>query len=209
MALPRLSGRGQRLTEALLVRIGLSYVGRWRYVFGGPPPPGTGDCSSWISTILHQAGLAIPGPGRWGDPDYPPNEHGPVVTTYADWAGATTVGTPSAGCLCIWVGDGADGHSGLAVSDTEMVSALNPADGVMRTPIQGTGPAGSPLIYRRVSGLAGGTIPAVAAGQGTSHPPLVVAAVVAGMYLGAAVLAVGGVTLVAAGAMRMTRGALA
>jgi NlpC/P60 family len=210
VAAPRgpLGQRAQRLTALIVTRTALSYVGRWTYSYGGPPPP-DGDCSSFITTVLHQSGAQIPGPGRWGGPGYPPDAHGPVVITYAGWDGATTVSTPQAGDLCCWVGEGTAGHIGIAVSDTEMVSALDPQQGVARTPITGTGPAQSPLIYRRLNGLAGGTIPATLTGTGPAHPPLAVAAVVAGMYLGAAALAVGAVTLLAAGALRMTRGALA
>ena len=163
------------------------------YIYGGTAAePGDWDCSSFVSYVLgHDLRLALPG-GRWGGPGMPPAVHGPVVEDYAVWTGATTVGTPAAGDLCIWVGEGPDGHIGIATSGTSMVSALNPSDGVQVTPIVGTGPAGAPLIYRRVTGLGGGAnLPAVVGSTGTGAP---VAAVL--LFAGLAVA----VLLLAAGA---------
>jgi len=57
------------------------------YHFGGPPPNGTTDCSSWTSKILHMAGVKNPG----GAP-YNPNSHGPNTISYLSWSGARTVG---------------------------------------------------------------------------------------------------------------------
>jgi cell wall-associated NlpC family hydrolase len=194
--------RGSKLTGALIARIARRYIGAG-YVYGGNASTvGVWDCSSFVSYVLHQAGLSLPG-GKWGDPGFPPNSHGPVVMSYVQWAGATTVGMPQAGDLCCYAGEGANGHIGIAVSGTRMVSALNPADGTLETDIFPPG-AGQPLIYRRVNGLAGGVV-AVASGQTTaSHPPVVVAVVVAVMYLGAAALGLG---LLAAGVAGVTRAA--
>jgi hypothetical protein len=200
-ALPGIIGtvprRAARFTGALLARIALRYQGQG-YVYGGNADrPGNWDCSSFVSYVLHQAGLALPD-GKWGQPGFPPNSHGPVVMDYALWAGAMTVGTPEVGDLCCWEGLGPDGHIGIAISHTEMISALNPTLGTAVTPIVGTGPAGARLIYRRITGVAGGGVLGVVAGRqasGASHPPLVVAAVVAGM-LGAAFV---GLVLAASG----------
>jgi cell wall-associated NlpC family hydrolase len=147
--------RAIRLSNRALARLAARFIG-FGYVYGGNASrPGVWDCSSFISYLLHQARLALPGPGKWGDPAYPPNEHGPVVMDYANWDGATTVGTPQAGDLCIWVGDGPNGHIGIAISGTEMVSALNPQDGTIKTAINPSiGPAGAPLIFRRVNAIA-------------------------------------------------------
>jgi hypothetical protein len=131
------------------------------YVYGGNASrPGVWDCSSFVSYVLgHDLKLSLPG-GKWGGPGMPPGSHGPVVTSYAAWQGATTVTTPQAGDLCCFVGSGPNGHIGIAISSREMVSALNPAVGTVRTPIAGYGPQGAPLIYRRVNGVAaGGPVP--------------------------------------------------
>ena len=131
-------------------------------------------------------GLGLPG-GRWGDPLFPPHDHGPVVLDYGGWSGAVDVGTPRAGDLCIWAGSGAAGHIGIAISDTEMVSALNPALGCKRTPIVGTGPSGVPLIYRRVTGLAGAGLPVVyQPGSGRAPVGAVLIAALAGVAVFAA-----------------------
>lgn len=181
------------VTGARIARAAERYEGQG-YVYGGnASSPGDWDCSSFVSYVLgHDLGMALPG-GRWGAAGFPPGAHGPVVATYATWTGAQTVGTPAAGDLCIWVGLGPDGHIGIAVSGDEMVSALNPSAGVARTPIIGTGPAGAPLIYRRVTGLAaGGTdlVPVTAAGgHGDPTAAIVAAVVVAGIALVSAMAA--------------------
>jgi NlpC/P60 family len=150
------------------------------YVYGGTASRvGDWDCSSFVSYVLgHDLSLQLPG-GRWGAPGFPPAAHGPVVLSYAAWAGATTVTTVQAGDLCVWPGAGPNGHIGVAVSGTQMVSALNPQQGTVRTPIGGYGPPGVPLIYRRLNGVAAGA-PAPA-GALTSAPP-------AGLKVGIGVL---------------------
>lgn len=158
------------LTGGAIATAASQYVGRWLYVFGGiPNPPNVleGDCSSFVTMILaYRMRLVTPG-GKWGAPDMPPHAHGPVVMDYVNWHGAEPVTSPQAGDLCCWAGLGADGHIGIAVSPTEMVSALDPADGCKRTPIVGTGPPGVPLVYRRVTGVAGVGLP-VPFGQGAT-----------------------------------------
>ena len=153
------------LTGAAIARDALRYVGAG-YVFGGDASKvGLWDCSSFCSWVLgHDLGLALPG-GKWGAPGFPPNAHGPVVLAFSSWSGSVQVNTPQAGDLCIWSGAGANGHIGIALGPSSMVSALNPTDGTRETPILGTGPAGAPLSFRRVSGLAAG---AAAVGAGLS-----------------------------------------
>lgn len=190
-------------TTASIVAAAQSYEHRWTYVFGGTPsPPGrlTGDCSSFITTVLgYNLHLALPG-GKWGSPGLPPNGHGPVVTDYATWNGARTVTTAQPGDLCCFVGTGANGHIGIAVSVDRMVSALNPQDGCLETPIAGYGPPGAPLIYRRLLGIPEGMPELIPSGQrpSTSNPlvPLLIAGGV--LAAGLAGLALAG-TLVAMG----------
>lgn len=121
-----------------------SWVGRINYTWGGNTLPNV-DCSGAVTAWLKHFNIKVP-IGR------------PVVMSYVTWPGAVTVsGLPEPGDLVIFAGVGASGHIGIAVSGTEMVSALNPSMGCARTPIQGYGPAGAPLSYRRV--IAAGNVP--------------------------------------------------
>lgn len=70
-----------------IVQIARSHQHDSPYHFGGPPPKGTTDCSSWTSEILDEAGVKNPG----GQP-YNPNIHGPNTISYLSWNGAHTVG---------------------------------------------------------------------------------------------------------------------
>ncbi len=132
------------------------------YVFGGVPAHGTGqwDCSSFVNWVVgHDAGMAIPG---YAAGAYNGSVHGPVVLDWATWNGANTIqGPPNRGDLCIWPGVGATGHMGIALSATQMISALNHITGTVVTPIQGFGPLGAALMYRSLSGNtgAGSSIP--------------------------------------------------
>jgi len=180
------------------------------YVYGGPAAhPGDWDCSSFVSYVLgHDLGLKLPGGGSYGSPGYPPNAHGPVVISYSTWSGARAVRSPQAGDLCCWVGLGTGGHIGIAISATRMISAYDTAQGTIETPIVGAGPAGVPLVYRRVKGVAGGPGESTAAGApagvglgallglalaGASIAALLAAAVAAGVLI-----AVGGSAAIAA-----------
>jgi len=139
--------------------------------------------------------MTLPGGVKFGGPGAPPSEHGPVVTDYATWVDTTAVATPAAGDLCCWTGLGPDGHIGIALSATRMVSALNGTDGTVITPIQGTGPAGAPLTFRRLTGV----VPGMGAGSARAMQQATVNA--AGLVLGSLALAVGAVILAAAGAV--------
>src|SRR5712691_8342305 len=129
------------------------YIGH-AYGFGGAPGPDGSkpwDCSSAISWNLgHDFNMKLPGAIQAG---YSGRTHGPVVLQYATWLKARTVAKPQAGVLCIWAGAGAGGHIGIATGPDHMISALNPSLGTIMTPIQGTGPAGVPLIFREITGV--------------------------------------------------------
>lgn len=170
------------------------------YVYGGDASqPGVWDCSSFVSYVLgHDLGLGLPG-GRWGEPGFPPTSHGPVVTSYASWAGAQAVTAPAPGDLACFVGVGASGHIGIVVGPNLMVSALDQVQGTCKTPIIGYGPAGAPLEYRRILGLPPGPgIPGPGGGGGGGGVTpamilalLVVAGMVGAALVGAALLGTG------------------
>lgn len=123
--------------------IGLSYVGKLTYVFGGPPPMGTVDCSSFASKCLAEAGVSNPGGAR-----YDPRTHGPNTVSYLSWIGATTVGHSASDAqvndLCVW-----QTHMGICIGGGRMVSARDPQEGVGIDNIAGDMP-GEVLFVRRV-----------------------------------------------------------
>jgi cell wall-associated NlpC family hydrolase len=205
----------QSVTGQAIARAALRYAGgRYGYVYGGTGArPGDWDCSSFVSYVLgHDLGLALPG-GSWRQVTGNGTEHGPVVVSYADWSGATTVGTPQAGDLCCWVGLGTSGHVGIAISADEMVSALNPDVGTVRSGIVGNGPAGAPLIYRQVAGVrAGGGGPAFLnsvqqqpAGSGGSPRVAALLIAVAAPFIVVGAAALGATVLAAAGAWALRK----
>ncbi len=131
-------------TGAAIAQAALQYKGH-PYCFGGAQgapsqgcPAGTWDCSSFVNWVLgHDMKLDIPGfPGG----SYNGDSHGPSSFTYAAWDGCVTIGhdasVTQAGDLCIWMN--AVGHIGIAIGGGQMISALDPTDGTLVTPITGT-----------------------------------------------------------------------
>jgi hypothetical protein len=131
---------------AAIVAEAKKYIGH-PYRWGGGSNPTTGwDCSSFVNYVLHQVGLDIP--GGWASTDGG-EAHGPVVSSYVSWSGATTIPNKQAapGDLVIYVGV----HIGIATSNTEFISAEDPAQGTGIAPMS-AGPG--PYIIRRVKGVA-------------------------------------------------------
>lgn len=200
------------VTGAEIAARGLFYVGS-SYVYGGamgtvPDKDAGGDCSGFFNGVCcRDLGMAGPGikPGTFTGA-----QHGPPVISWATWSGMVTLPRgvpPQAGDACVWPGLGPLGHIGIAVSSTDMVSALDPEAGVVRTPIAGNGPAGVSVIYRRFTAaiMEGGTAAdAAAAGQvsnGAGGVLLVLAAAAAPLLLGAAIIAGAGLAALLGGAL--------
>lgn len=192
------------LTGAAIAADALRWKGRG-YVYGGTGSrPGDWDCSSFASYVLgHDLGLSLPG-GSWAQVTRSGTQHGPVVVSYATWPGAVTIaaGSATAGDLVLFVGLGAGGHMGIVLAPGKMISALDSASGTLVTPINGYGPPGAPVVYRRVKGAAAGPIPAVPGPGGTGWGGMLLAlAAGAGIGAGIIVLIVGAAVAVAAGAV--------
>lgn len=154
------SGQGHSgVTGDQIATYAETWVGRIHYTWGGNTLPNV-DCSGFVTACLKFFQLKVP-PLR------------PVVVSYLRYG--TKVATPQRGDLCIWAGLGTSGHIGFASSPTHFVSALNPSLGCRIEPIQGSGPAGAPLSFRRISGAGG-----VPGSSGTGCP---IQAATAGLIL--------------------------
>ena len=115
------------------------------YVWGGNASKvGDWDCSSFVSYVLgHDLGKPLPG-GHWGDPGFPPGSHGPTTIQYMVYGSSISRDQVAAGDLIVW-----NTHIGIAISNTEMVSAQDPQLGVGTAPFDNAIP-GETAHYRRV-----------------------------------------------------------
>lgn len=119
----------------------MKYVGH-AYLYGGSP--GTSgsqpwDCSSFVNWVLgHDLGVTLPG----GIRGYNGTSHGPPTGSYLLWGGATRIprNQVQAGDICVNAS-----HMGIATSNTEFVSALNPSLGTRVEPLSGFS-----FVYMRV-----------------------------------------------------------
>lgn len=140
------------VTSSAIANAALKYQGQG-YVYGGPADrPGNWDCSSFVSYVLgHDLGLPLPG-GRWGQPGFPPNSHGPTTTEYLSYGTQINRSQVQAGDLIVW----AD-HIAIAVSSSEAISAHSPSLGTSVTGIDAENSYhGGNASYRRVAAGAGG-----------------------------------------------------
>jgi cell wall-associated NlpC family hydrolase len=136
------SGSGSTVTDSVIANTALQYAGVVPYVWGASSPKGW-DCSGMVNYVIgHQLGMAIPG--------YPNGNytgHGPVTEEWYVWDGATTipVSETQAGDLVCWFT-----HMGIAVSNTELISALDTQSGTIVTTFAGASP-GEPMSIRRLN----------------------------------------------------------
>lgn len=198
------------LTGQDIAAAALRYKGQG-YVYGGTGArPGDWDCSSFVSYILGRVlGLTLPG-GSWATVTGNGTQHGPVVVTYATWTGAVTIAQAdaAAGDLVMWPGIGTGGHIGIVLGPNQMVSALDPIirgdaeSGTAVTSIEGFGPQGVPMIFRRVTATAAGPVPALTGAGGTGWGGLMLAVLAGlGIGVGAIALVIGAAAVAALGAV--------
>jgi cell wall-associated NlpC family hydrolase len=115
---------------------GLQYVGH-AYSFGGAPKrdgSGAWDCSSFVNYVVGvRGGLSIPGYKAGG---YDGSSHGPTTVQWASWPGLVNVPREAVTTndIIVWTG-----HMGIAISNTQFVSALNPDDKTAIRNIDGGG----------------------------------------------------------------------
>lgn len=123
-----------------LAGIAVQYQGHAYRLGGAPGFDGSNpwDCSSFMNWIIAvKGGRAIPGyaPGK-----YKGTTHGPPTGSWAIWNGMTTISRAEvqAGDIILWLG-----HMGMAISNTQLISALNPTEKTKITTIDrgvGRGP---------------------------------------------------------------------
>jgi cell wall-associated NlpC family hydrolase len=115
------------------------------YGWGKSGPPGTPvDCSGMANYIIGKMlGLSVPGAAKG---NY--SGHGPVTGQWYVWTGCTTVpqSQMQAGMLVCW-----PTHMAVAISNTEVISALNPELGVQVTTVAGANPGTGPTKVRAIN----------------------------------------------------------
>jgi len=112
------------------------------YRFGGAPVLNVAnplDCSIFVNwTLSVKLGRRIPG---YGPGQYKGTVHGPPTGTWAVWDGLQRVSRNNLapGDIIVWLG-----HMGIAISNTQMISALNPKLGTRVGQIEGA--ARGPIV---------------------------------------------------------------
>ena len=124
------------------------------YVWGGAPAKGVGnwDCSSFCNWVIgHDLGLAIPG---FAAGSYTGSSHGPPTGAWLLWPGVVNVARQNiqAGDLCVW-----QTHMGIAINNSQMISALNSATGTQVTTIEGGAPSGELFFGKRLAVMQAAT----------------------------------------------------
>lgn len=134
-------------TSSNIANQALTYQGH-AYKYGGAPGlNGTQpwDCSSFVNWVVgHDMRMAIPGysPGQYNG-----TAHGPPTGAWLVWPGLTRIqqSQVQAGDLIIWIN-----HMGIAISNTQMISALDMQLGTAVSAIQGAA-VGPILAYGRLN----------------------------------------------------------
>lgn len=135
-----------------LVAIATKYVGTGYQWGGRADRPGNWDCSSFVSYCLHEAGLPLPG-GRWGDPGYPPNSHGPTTGTYLLYGTPVNRTQIQPGDLVVW-----PTHMGIVAGPDRIVAARGSSEGTGYSGLDATSASLHEVPqYRRPPGTA--TVP--------------------------------------------------
>lgn len=125
----------------------LQYQGH-AYRFGGAPGRDGSqpwDCSSFVNYVIGtRLGLSIPG---YKAGAYDGSSHGPTTGQWAGWAGLVRIkrADVSVDDIIVWTG-----HMGIAISNQQYVSALNPDD---KTAVRDIDSMGSALTYGRYRGV--------------------------------------------------------
>lgn len=124
------------------------------YVWGGAPAQGIGnwDCSSFCNWVIgHDMGMAIPG---YKAGTYTGAAHGPPTVGWLAWigSGVTRIARSqlAAGDICCW-----QTHMGIAISNTQMISAQTPGSGTQIGTVDGFIP-GEVLFCLRLKNVSSG-----------------------------------------------------
>jgi hypothetical protein len=140
------------------------YLHRVPYRWGGATPRGW-DCSGAVNYVLcHNLGYAIPG-FRGGT--FTGRTHGPSTLGWFGFPGMQSIGRTQvrAGDIVLW-----SSHMGIAVDQTQYISAFDTQLGTVIEPIHGGGPTGETASFWRLTekakgGSSGG------GGGGVQGPP--------------------------------------
>jgi cell wall-associated NlpC family hydrolase len=142
-------------TDSAIANDALKYEGH-PYLYSGAPGlngQNPWDCSSFVNWVLgHDLHLDIPG---YKAGTYNGSVHGPSTFSYLVWGGAKRIprSQVAAGDILVWNAPGI-AHMGIAISNAELISAEDPANGTKVDNIDGFfGPA-PPFCFRLVAASA-------------------------------------------------------
>ena len=127
--------------------VALQYQGH-DYLYGGAPGKDGSrpwDCSSFVNYVLGvKFGYSLPG---YKAGAYDGTSHGPATGNWAAWPGLVTIKREDVAVndIVVWAG-----HMGIAISNLQYVSALNPRSKTAVTNIDGMG---TPLRCGRYVGV--------------------------------------------------------
>ncbi len=161
--MPHYLGGGGVLDGDAIANDALTYKGHPYFYSGAPGADGKQpwDCSSFCNWVLgHDFQFALPG----GLSGYDGSQHGPSTLSYLIWGGANRIsrGNIQAGDLCVW-----QTHMGIAINNTQMISAENPKNGTRVSNIDGF-MRGEVLMPMRVKGIPAGAAPLSGSSSGSN-----------------------------------------